>query len=189
MSIDTPAGRLRADALEAGLGRLDHRDGVGAGLAPHVEHDGRHAVQARERALLPWCRPRRGRCRGRGSASRCASRSTRSLNCSASAKRPDGAQRPLVDVGGDVAAGQVGVLLLQRVADLGDRQLVGGEAIGLDPDVHRALEAADDLHFADARRALERHLDDLVGDLGQLADRQVARQRDRQDRRADRCPA
>ena len=31
------------------------------------------------------------------------------------------AQRALVDVGRDVAAGQVGVLLLQRVADLGDR--------------------------------------------------------------------
>ena len=99
------------------------------------------------------------------------------------------AQRALVDVGRDVAAGQVGVLLLQRVADFGDRQLVGGEPIGFDPDAHRALEAADDLHLADAGRALERHLDDLVGDLGQLADREVARQRDRQASARCRCPA
>ena len=51
--LERDAGRqARADALEVGLGRLDHLDGVGAGLPADLEHDGRHAVQPRERALL-----------------------------------------------------------------------------------------------------------------------------------------
>ena len=48
----TPAGSCGADALEAGLGRLDHLDRVGARLPADLEHDGRHAVQPRERALF-----------------------------------------------------------------------------------------------------------------------------------------
>ena len=54
--------------------------------------------------------------------------------------------------GGDVAAGHVGVLAHDRVAHGGDRDPVGGEPVGVDPDVDRALEAADDPHLADAGR-------------------------------------
>ena len=84
---------------------------------------------------------------------------------------------------GDVAAGHVGVLADERVAHRGDRELVGGEPVGVDPDVDRALEPADQPHLADAVGALELHLDDLVGHLGQLAQRAVAGQRDREHRR------
>ena len=176
------AGRqARRDPLERGLGRLDHRDRVGAGLTAHFEHDGRHAVQSREGALFLGAvlgaadvadADRRAVARGHDQV----------VELAGIAEAPDGAQRALVDVGRDVAAGQVRVLLLQRIADFGDRQLVGGEAVGLDPDAHRPLEPADDLHFANAGRALERHLDDLVRDLGELANRQLARQGNRQDR-------
>ena len=70
---------------------------------------------------------------------------------------------------GDVAAGQIGVLARQRRAHVADRHPVGGQAVGVDPDVDRPLEAADDRHLPDPARALERALDHLVGDLGQLA--------------------
>ena len=66
-----------------------------------------------------------------------------------------------------------------RVADRGDRELVGDEPVGVDPDVDRPLEAADDLR--PRRRRSTRSsctLDDLVGQLGQLAQRAVAGERD-----------
>ena len=78
-------------------------------------------------------------------------------------------------VAGDVAAGHVGVLARERVAHRRDRQLIRGQAVGVDPDVDGALEAADDLDLADAGGPLEERLDDLVGDLGQLAQRPVGR--------------
>ena len=61
------------------------------------------------------------------------------------------AQRLLADLAGDVAAGHVGVLADERVAHRGDRELVGGQPVGVDPDVDGALEPADDLDLADAR--------------------------------------
>ena len=94
---------------------------------------------------------------------------TRSLNASGldAAHR---AERLLLAAGGDVAAGQVGVLPHDGVADGGDGHLVGRQPVGVDPDVDRPLQAADHLHLADAGRALELDLDHLVGDLGQLAE-------------------
>ncbi len=78
---------------------------------------------------------------------------------------------------GDVAAGHVGVLPHDGVAHGGDRNLVGGQPVGIDPDVDRALEPADDSTSPTPADALELHLDDLVGDLGQLAQRAVAGER------------
>ena len=100
---------------------------------------------------------------------------TRSLNARGSTTRPIVRSVCSRVVAGDVAAGQVGVLPRQRVAHGGDRQLVGGQPVGVHPHVDRALEAADDLDLADAAGALEERLDDLVGDLGQLAQRPVGR--------------
>ena len=96
---------------------------------------------------------------------------------------PERAQRRLAHARGDVAAGHVGVLADQRVAHRGDRELIGGEPVRLDPHVDRAVEPADQAHLADAVRALELHLDDLVGELGQLAQREVAGHRHREDGR------
>ena len=149
--VERDAGRqLRPDALEARLGRFDHCDRVGARLPADFEHDGRHAVQARERALLL------GAVLGAADVADAnrravARRDDEVVELLGVGEAADRAQRALVDVGGDVAAGQVRVLLLQRGAHFGDRQLVGREAIGFDPDVDGALEPADDLHLADAR--------------------------------------
>ena len=65
-----------------------------------------------------------------------------------------------------------------RTAVIG--QLVGGEPVGLHPDVDRAVEPAHEPHLAHPERALELDLDDLVGQLGQLAQRPVAGHRHRE---------
>ncbi len=85
------------------------------------------------------------------------------------------AQRRLVEAGRHVAARQVGVLAHDGVAHAGDRDLVRDQPVGVDPDVDGAEQAADDPDLADAGRALELRADDLVGDLGQLAEGAVAR--------------
>jgi len=61
-----------------------------------------------------------------------------------------GPQRLLVQPPGDVAAGQVGVLAHHGVAHGRDRDLVGGQAVGVDPDVDRSEQAPDDPDVADA---------------------------------------
>jgi hypothetical protein len=96
---------------------------------------------------------------------------------------PERAQGGLAQAGGDVAARHVRVLAHERVAHRDDGQPVGGEAVRIDPHVDGAVEAADQAHLADAVGALELHLHDLVGQLRQLAQRQVAGHRHREDGR------
>ena len=120
------------------------------GLPPDLEHDGRHAVQARERALLL------GAVLGAADVADADRRAVDGLDDEIVERlgigdAPGRAQHLLGVAGGDVAARRVLVLARERRLDLGDRQLVGGEPIGVHPDVDRALEAADDLHLADAR--------------------------------------
>jgi hypothetical protein len=92
-------------------------------------------------------------------------------------KAPHCPQVLLAQVGRDIAARHIGVLLLQCGPHLGDRELVGRESIGFDPDVDGACQTPDDLHLADPRRPFARQLDHLVGQFGELADRQVTGQR------------
>ena len=71
----------------------------------------------------------------------------------------------------------------ERARDVGDRQVVGAQPIGVEPDVDLPLAAAEDEHLADAVDALELAAQDLVGVLGDLADRLVGAERDAQHRR------
>ena len=93
--------------------------------------------------------------------------------------------RSVIDVRAllDAAAGDLGVLRLQRARDVGDREVVGAQPIGVEPDVDLARAAADDDDLADAADALELAAQRLVGVLGDVADRLVGRHRERQDRR------
>ena len=65
----------------------------------------------------------------------------------------------------DAAAGNLDVLRLQRARDVGDRQVVAAQAIGVEPDVDLPLAAAEDEHLADAVDALELPAQHLVGVL------------------------
>ena len=71
----------------------------------------------------------------------------------------------------DAAAGDVGVLRLQRPRHVVDGQVVGAQPIGVDPDVDLPLAAAEHEHLADAVGALETAPQHLVGVLGDVADR------------------
>ena len=161
---------------------VDDRDGVLARLPAHLEDDARHAVEPCHRALLggPVLGPAHvahpdGRAVDGGDH--------HVLEGAGVGDAPERAERGLAQARGDVAAGHVGVLADERVAHRRDRQLVGGEPVRLDPDIDRAVEAADQPHLADAVGALELDLDDLVGELGQLAQREVAGHRHGEDGR------
>ena len=110
-------------------------------------------------------------------------RSTRSPNSSGASTRPR--VRIVIDCGAliDAAAGDVGVLRLQRARDVVDRQVVGAQPIGIDPDVDLSLASADDEHLADAVGALEPAPQHLVRVLGDVADRLLRGDGDRQNRR------
>jgi hypothetical protein len=116
----TSSARRRAAAAEtreARLDGLDHRDRVRARLPAHLEDDGGHAVEARQRALLgvpssarPTSRTRIGR-RRRGDDEIVEGRGSRPARACGATLRV---------AGGDVAARHVGVLADERVADGGD---------------------------------------------------------------------
>ncbi len=144
-------GQSRPDALEAGLGGFDDRHGVGARLPPHVEHDRRHAVETREGSLLLGAilgAPDVANADGRA----VARRDDQVVELLGVGEAAHGAQRALADSVVTLPPGRSAFCCCKRVADFGDRQPVGGEAVGLDPDADRARQPADDLHFADAGR-------------------------------------
>ena len=62
-----------------------------------------------------------------------------------------GAQHLFARAAGDVAAGYIGVLPLDGVANRGDGNLIGGETVRVDPDVDGAFQAADEANLAHAR--------------------------------------
>ncbi len=76
---------------------------------------------------------------------------TRSLNALRMRDASHGAQHLFLRAAGDIAAGDIGILTLDRVAHCGDRNLIGGQTVGVDPDIDGAFKTADDAHFADAR--------------------------------------
>ena len=108
---------------------------------------------------------------------------TRSLKACGIDDASHGAQDFFPRAAGDVAAGNVGVLSLDGVAHRGDRNLVGRQPVRVDPHIDRAVQVADQAHLADPGRAFELHLDDLVGNLRQFAQRSVAGDCYRKDRR------
>src|SRR5262249_8146240 len=164
------------------LDGLDHRHGVRARLTPHLEDHRGDAVHADGRALLlrAVLRPADVTQAHRGAIDRGDHEVVERPRIDHAAH---GADRLLLPPGGDVAPGKVRVLPDDGVADGGDRNLVGGEAIGLDPDVDGPQEPADQPYLADPERALEVDLHRLVGDLGQLAKAPVTGDGQCQDRR------
>lgn len=65
--------------------------------------------------------------------------------------------------------GDIGVLTGNGVAHGGDRNAERGEPVGVDPDIDRPLEPADDGHLTHAQRSLELGLGRLVRDLCETA--------------------
>ena len=158
--LDGVGARLPADLQEHRAGAVDVGDGVGIGLAVFDARDvgdpDRVAVLLADDDVVEL---------GDG------------LDAAARAQRDR--LRPLIDA----AAGDLDVLRLQRARDVGDRQVVGAQAVGVEPDVDLPLAAAEDEHLADAVDAFELPAQHLVGVLGDVADRLVGAEREAQDRR------
>ena len=81
------------------------------------------------------------------------------------------------------AAGDLDVLRLKGPRDIGDGHVVGTQPIGVEPDVHLALTSADDEHLAHAAKAFDLPPQDLVRVLGDVTDRLVRAERQREDGR------
>ncbi len=82
----------------------------------------------------------------------------------------------------NAARRQLEILLPQRGRHLGERDVERTHRVGIEDDLDLAVGAADQLDLSDAAHALEPLLDLLVGDLGQIPQRQVAADGDLQDR-------
>ncbi len=80
----------------------------------------------------------------------------------------ESAQDQLTSSGFNVATGNISVLAHQRLAHIRDGNMVSSKAFSIDPDVDRALEIADYVHFADAARSLQLQSDREVRELSQL---------------------
>ena len=90
----------------------------------------------------------------------------------------------LADFG--AAAGEVDIGAAQDLADIDGGQARGLQPVGIERDQNFALDTADALDLGDAAHALQRALDDVVDEIGELL-RRLAR-RDRgigDDRQAD----
>jgi len=94
-----------------------------------------------------------------------------------------GAQRHRLPSLIHASAGDLDVLLLERVRHVGDRQVVRTKAIGIEPDVDLARPAAEDDHLAHARYTFELTPQHFVGVFGDVADRFVRGQREAEDGR------
>ena len=176
-----PGGQFPGGGGEAALRGLDDGDGVGPRLAPHLEDHRGDAVQPGGGALFlgPVLRPADVPDADGSAADRGDHQVVESARVG---QAPDRAERRLQGAPGHVASGGVGILPDDRVAHVGDGDSEGGQPVRLDPHVDRALQSADDLHLAHARRPLEADLHHLVRQLGQLAEGPVAGQGHRQDR-------
>ena len=95
---------------------------------------------------------------------------------------PHGADGQLLRPLRDAACRQLDVLLPQRRRDLGQGHVERPHDVGIETDLDLAIGAADQLHLPDAADALEPLFDLLVGNLREIAQRQVAAHRDLQDR-------
>jgi hypothetical protein len=93
----------------------------------------------------------------------------------------------LAAAGLDVAGGELDVAGLDRAADVVDGEAEAGHARGVDQDLDLALAGADEVDGADAGDLLDALLDLVLGELGQVADRHVAGEGDREHRARRRC--
>ena len=178
----------RLDVRQPLFDVVDDLDGVGAGLLADLQQHGRIAVDAGER-------PRLGHAVVHAPdvvdlyrvavhlAQHQVAELLGRLDAAAGAHRDR--LRALVDA----AAGDVGVLRLQRPRHVVDGQVVGAQPIAVHPDVDLPLAAAEHQHLADAVGALETPAQDLVGVFGDFADRLLRRHRDGENRRTRRDPA
>ncbi len=175
-------GRTGAELGELGLHRVDHAHDVGAGLLLHDQADRVLVVQ-------PRAAPRLGDAvldaadvahADRASLVRGHDQVGEGRHVLHAAH---GAEHHLAVALVDAAAGDLDVLLLQRLPHLQDGDLVGGHAVGVDVDVDRALPAADHDDRADALHGLDALLDLLLRDLGDLAEIAVAGDDHAHDRR------
>ena len=178
----TSGGRICSLRLQPLLDGLDHVHRVFPGLPLHGQHDRRAAVQPRQVAdflgrvdgLAQVAEPD-GHPAGRGDD-----------HLQKIARFAEAAQRPQAEFAGagvDAAAGDIGILANQGVADLEDRQLVRRQPLGLDVDLHRPVLGPVDGHLADPGRRLDQVLDVTVRQHEQFARLPVAGQGQRQDRR------
>jgi hypothetical protein len=82
----------------------------------------------------------------------------------------------------NAARRQLDILLPQRRRHLGQRDVERPHRVGIEDDLDLAVGAADQLNLSDAAHALEPLLDLLVGDPGQVTEREIAADRDLQNR-------
>ena len=175
----------RQRLLDLGHPRLDRvgqRDGVDAALLADGDGQGRAVPSSIETDVgsspvsttRPMSRMRIGE------LPRVAT--TRSLKASGLRRRPtvrtESSRAALLEA----AARQLEVLRAQRRGDVGRRQAVSVQPIGIDLDLDLAAPRAEEQHLADAVDRLEPLLDVLLEERRQLDDRHRRRDREHQDR-------
>ena len=98
----------------------------------------------------------------------------------------EGADRLVVLADLGAAAGEVDIGAAQALADIDGGQPRGLQPVGIERDQDLALDTADALDLGDAAHALQRALDDVVDEIGQLLGRLARRDRGiGDDRQAD----
>ena len=180
---DFVAGRREGrDLGQAFPDGVDDLDGIGARLTADGQHDAGLAVEVRRG--LRFGHPvfdRRDVAQQHLMAVALADDDVaESLDRLHAPARPQGHRRGALF---DAPAGNLGVLGLNRARDVGDRQVLRPQPVGVDEDVDLAGPAAHDDDLADAADAFELTAERLVRVLGDVADRRVGRDRERHHRR------
>src|SRR5207237_10803831 len=153
-------------------------DSVGAGLPANLEGDGGYSIQPRHGTLL-FC--------SIFNSADIANLNRRAIDVcddqvlhlawiGIAAKRP---QHQFALAGLNVAAWHVRILPLQGIPDPSNRNFVGSQSFGVDPDVDLSVQATHNSHLADTARPFELDLYDLVSIFSQFANRPWTRQRNR----------
>ena len=173
---------MRSQLAQLLLDPFDDSHGVGSGLAQNVQcHRGR-AIEPGKGTLLfgAILRPANvphpdGRT--------VASRDDQVVEGFGIVESPHRAQGLLPQAAGNVAAGNVGVLARDRIPHGGNGDLIGGQAIGINPHIDGPFQTSHDVDLSHAGRAFNVGFDNLIGDLCQLALRTVSGERQRQNGR------
>ena len=178
---DPPRQQL-LDARQPRLDVVNHLDRIGAGLAPDFDGHRILAVVARRGALL--LAAVLGITDVADADGDAIDAGDHQLVEELGVGEPaHGAQHQFAAALVHAAPGNLRVLPRHRVADIHDRNAVGGHAVGVDPDVHRPAPSAHHQRLAHAADGLDGVLDGPVGDLVQLPRRALSGQHDRHHRR------